>query len=62
MKSTNAKILTIMVIGLVVSSINAQPITEYPLIDNLSDSTGNNTDVFLEENPTAQTTPSIGVK
>ncbi len=62
MKSTNAKILTIMLISLIVSSIHAQPIANYPLIDNLSDSTGNNTDVFLEGNPTAPTPPSMGVE
>ncbi len=55
---------TLLLIGYLGTSY-AQPIeiiADYPLILDLSDSTGNNPDVILEGNPTAPTVPSNGVE
>ena len=36
-------------------------LAHYPLLENLSDSTGNNADVLLEGNPTLPTMPATGI-
>jgi hypothetical protein len=52
-----------MILGSLIQTVQAQSLevlAEYPLIENLVDSTGNNNNVFLEGNTTLPTLPSIG--
>jgi hypothetical protein len=56
-------LLKCLIVSSLFQSVQAQPlvvIAEYPLIENLVDSTGNNNNVFLEGNPTLPTLPTIG--
>ena len=56
-------LLNLIITGSLIQTAHAQPLevlAEYPLIENLVDSTGNNNNVFLEGNPTFPTIPSIG--
>jgi hypothetical protein len=50
----------LLIVSFAVYSQELELLAEYPLIDNLVDVTGNNSDVFLEGNPTPPTPPSIG--
>jgi hypothetical protein len=55
--------LTLIIMCAVFQSVHAQQLitlAEYPLLENLVDSTGNNSNVILEGNPTLPTSPSAG--
>ena len=58
------QVLLLVVISCTFQQIQAQQLAtlaHYTLLENLSDSTGNNTDVFLEGNPTQPILPSTGI-
>lgn len=63
-KKSKALFLTLIITSVVFQPVQSQQLitlAEYPLIEDLIDVTGNNSDVFLEGNPTLPTLPSTGV-
>ncbi len=65
MKNLNKIHFAIIILLFINNNLQAQEIetiADYPLIENLSDSTGNHGDVFLEGNPVAPDSPMIGTE
>jgi hypothetical protein len=62
-KLFNLTVFTLVLMNNFITEVRAQPIeviADYPLILNLTDSTGNFNDVFVEGNPVSPTLPTAG--